>query len=192
MFLSEPGTTEAVEFFEKERASDGYLMNFARTWAWRPDVAESFALVRRGLIEQTSLTPREVALLTCTTARALGDAYCSLAWGTKLAGLRGAATAAEVLQGADPISSTPREMALRKWAEQVVRDPNGASAMQVEKMRAAGLSDREIFEATVHVAFRLAFSAVNDALGALPDRELVAAAPPEVRAAVTYGRLPCD
>ena len=155
-------------------------------------MAESFALVRRGLIEQTSLTPREVALLTCTTARALGDAYCSLAWGTKLAGLRGAATAAEVLQGADPISSTPREMALRKWAEQVVRDPNGASAMQVEKMRAAGLSDREIFEATVHVAFRLAFSAVNDALGALPDRELVAAAPPEVRAAVTYGRLPCD
>ena len=52
----------------------------------------------------------------------------------------------------------------------------------------AGLADREIFEATAYVAFRLAFSTVNDALGAQPDEELVAEAPPEVRAAVTYGR----
>jgi hypothetical protein len=55
-------------------------------------------------------------------------------------------------------------------------------------LRAAGLSDREIFEATVYVAFRLAFSTVNDALGARPDQRLVASAPPEVRAAVAYGR----
>ena len=43
----------------------------------------------------------------------------------------------------------------------------------------------EIFEATAFVAFRLAFSTVNDALGAQPDWQLVAAAPQRVRAAVS-------
>ena len=37
----------------------------------------------------------------------------------------------------------------------------------------------------------LAFSTVNDALAAQPDAELLRAAPPEVRSAVTYGR-PAD
>jgi alkylhydroperoxidase family enzyme len=99
-------------------------------------------------MKRTSLTAREIALLTCTTARVLGDSYCSLAWGTRLAAMRGAPDVAKLLQGEDPLSSTSREVALRKWAEQVVRDPNGTSVLQVEKLRAAGLSDREIFEAT--------------------------------------------
>ena len=71
-----------------------------------------------------------------------------------------------------------------------MQDPNGTSANQLDALRVAGLSEREIFEATVYVAFRVAFSTVNDALGARPDAQLVAAAPPEVRAAVTYGRQP--
>lgn len=190
MFLNEPSTAEAVAYLEKGCAGSGYVMNFERAWAWRPDLAEAFAVLRKQLIEPTSLTPREIALLVCTTARELGDSYCSLAWGTNLARMRGAAAVAEVLRGADAPASTAREVALRQWAEQIVRDPNGASATQVDNLRSAGLSDREIFEATVHVAFRLAFSAVNDALGARPDHQLVAAAPAEVVAAVTYGRPP--
>jgi hypothetical protein len=57
-------------------------------------------------------------------------------------------------------------------------------------LRSAGLDDRTIFEATAFIAFRLAFSTVNDALGANPDWQLVGTAPPEVRSAVTYGRPP--
>jgi uncharacterized peroxidase-related enzyme len=190
MFLNDASTEEAAAYLEKDGAESGYVMNLERAWAWRPDVAEAFALLRRQLVERASLMPSEIALLACATARVLGDSYCSLAWGTKLAGMRGAAVVADVLHGVDPPDSTAREIALRRWAEQIVRDPNGASATQVEMLRKAGLSDREIFEATVHVAFRLAFSSVNDALGARPDYQLVAAAPAEIRAAVTYGRPP--
>jgi|SRR5215831_843881 len=192
MFLNEPRNAEASAYLEKDRAASGYVMNLERAWAWRPDVAQAFAQVRRQLMEQTSLTPAELALLACTTARALGDSYCSLAWGTRLAGIRGAAAVADIMRGTDPPMSTARETALRRWTEQIVRDPNAVTTDQVDSLRAAGLSDREIFEATVQIAFRLAFSTVNDALGARPDRELVIAAPPEIRAAVTYGRPPCE
>ena len=58
----------------------------------------------------------------------------------------------------------------------------------VQTLREAGLSDRAIFEATAHIAFRLAFSTVNDALGAAPDAQAAEAAPKAVREAVTFGR----
>jgi hypothetical protein len=38
------------------------------------------------------------------------------------------------------------------------------------------------------VALRLAFSAINDSLGAQPDAQLAQSLPPEVREAVTFGR----
>lgn len=142
------------------------------------------------MTDGSSLTPREIALLVCASVRALGDSYCSIAWGSRLAKLVDPSVAAEVLRGVDAPALTGRETALRRWADQVVHHPNGTTAAQVEALRAAGLSEREILEATVYVAFRLAFSTVNDALGAPPDAELVAAAPPEVLATVTYGRQP--
>jgi alkylhydroperoxidase family enzyme len=83
-----------------------------------------------------------------------------------------------------------REAALAGWARQVVRDPNAATDDDVARLRRVGLTDREIFEATTFIAFRLAFSTVNDALGAAPDQQLSAEAPALVRAAVGYGRAP--
>ena len=67
-------------------------------------------------------------------------------------------------------------------------DPNATTVADVEALRAAGFSDRQVFAITVFVAARLAFSTVNDALGATPDVELAASLPQAVRDAVTYGR----
>ena len=76
------------------------------------------------------------------------------------------------------------------WARALVRDPNATTEGDVERLRAVGLGDREIFEATAFIAFRLAFSTVNDALGTAPDRQLADAAPEPVRAALSFGRAP--
>ena len=95
-----------------------------------------------------------------------------------------------MLKGKAEASLTARDTALAQWARKVVADPNATGQADVDQLRAAGLSDREIFEATVFVAFRLAFSTVNDALGISPDRQLADAAPAQVRSAVNYGRQP--
>jgi len=55
-----------------------------------------------------------------------------------------------------------------------------------------GLSDQEIFDATMTVALRVMFSTVNDALGAQPDAQLAQRVPAAVRAAVTCGREPAS
>ena len=191
MYLGHPAPSAETEaLFRSDLESGGFVMNLSRLWAWRPDVLEAFAGMRSCLLQASALTPREQAVVVCAAVASLGDSYCSLAWGEKLASRADAGLAAAVLQGTFDKVLQPRERALAEWAWQVASDPNATKSSDVERLRAAGLSEREIFEATALVAFRLAFSTINNALGAQPDWQLVAAAPAPVRAAVTYGRTP--
>ena len=191
MFLPVPKVTDAVErIYKSNQAAQGFVMNLTSAWAWRPDVFESFASLRNQLTSSSSLSKRDQAVLVCATASQLQDSYCSLAWGKTLAAEAGAATAAAVLAGGDDTALTARDRALAAWARKIVADPNSTTPPDIVTLRSAGLDDCAIFEATAFVAFRLAFSTVNDALGANPDWQLFNTAPPEVRSAVTYGRPP--
>jgi uncharacterized peroxidase-related enzyme len=187
-FLSDPPADPPVTAaYEADVASDGYVSNLTRVWCWRPDVMTSFQALRADLVATSSLSPREVAVIVAATAAARGDAYCALAWGNRLAELSDEATAANVLRGRNA-GLSGREAALAAWSGQVVRDPNATTGADVSHLRQAGLSEQEIFEATTLIAFRMAFSTINDALGARPDPQLADKAPRLVRDAVTYGR----
>ncbi len=187
----EPAETEGAHaMLAEQEASDGYVANYMKVWAWRPDVFASYSSMRGGLVEGSSLSERDLAVLVSSTASQRGDSYCSLAWGTRLARLSDGETAAAVLTGGSPSALTPREAALAAWARQVVRDPNATTAVDVATLRDVGLDDQTIFDATAFIALRLAFSTINDALGAVPDEELVDKVPAAVRDAVTYGRQP--
>jgi uncharacterized peroxidase-related enzyme len=189
MFLSEPGPSKSRSaLFALDSADGGYVSNLARLWAWRADVFDAFLKTRTLLTEKAALTLRERAVLVCATAARIGDSYCALAWGKTLAEESDPETAAAILQHKDAPKLSAREKALARWAGQVACDANATTAQDVDQLREVGMSDEEIFDATVFVAFRLAFCTVNDALGARPDAQLAAAAPAPVRSAVTYGR----
>ena len=190
MFLDHPPTSESVDLaFADDLQNEGYVMNLTRLWSWRPDAASEFGDVRATLLGDCELTDADVALLVAATAAARSDSYCSLAWGRRLAKHVGPETAASVVAGGlDGLDERAR--ALATWARQVVVDPNATTPADVQGLRDVGLSDRAIFEATAHIAFRLAFSTVNDALGAAPDAQVAEAAPDVLREAVTFGRQP--
>jgi len=189
MFLQHaPDTEAAARLYQGDLDKRGFVMNFNRAWAWRPDVGDAFLSLRGLLTSISSLSPREQAVLTCAMASTLGDSYCSLAWGTMLARASDPSTAAAVLSASGSTALTPREEALAAWARKVVDNPNGTTAQDVDGLRAADCSDKDIFEATTFIAFRLAFSTINDALGVEPDLQIAEGAPPEVRNAVAYGR----
>jgi len=176
--------------YAADRDSDGYVWNVTRLWGWRADIYRDFAAVRTSLMDSSSLTGRDWAVMVTAMASQLGDSYCSLAWGQKLASLSDAETAARLLANEPAPALSEREQALAAWTRQLVDDPNATTADDVTRLRAVGLGDKEIFEATTFIAFRLAFSTVNDALGAEPDRQLMDAAPAPIRKAVQYGRPP--
>ncbi len=192
MFLSEPPASEDVgRAYQASMESQGFTMNLTHAWAWRPDVFEGFAALRGQLTSMSALSKRDQAIIVCSVAAQLGDSYCCLAWGKTLSTEVGVESAVAVIAGQAGVSLTPRDRALAAWARKVVVNPNATTAADLSALKAAGFSDREIFEATVFIAFRLAFSTVNDALGVHPDWQLVEAVHPSLRDAITFGR-PAD
>jgi Uncharacterized conserved protein len=193
MFLQTPTDTAAASrLYESDLNEMGFVMNLSRAWAWRPEVCEGFSALRALLMNASSLSHRDFAVIVCATAASLGDSYCALAWGKKLAAASDASTAAAILRRSEHEGLETRDRALSVWARKVAKNPTATTAEDVDELRAAGLSDQEIFEATAFAAFRLAFSTVNNALGIRPDWQVAAAAPPEVRSAVTYGRATAE
>jgi len=187
-FLPDPPVSPPVsEVYEQSLASDTYIPNYVRLWCWRPEILGAFAKLRADLLADSTLSAREVAVMVASTASALGDSYCSLAWGEKLAELTDGETASNVIHGVDT-GLSEREAALAAWSRAVVNDPNATTEGGVDRLRDAGLTEREIFEATAWIGFRLGFSTINDALGAKPDTQLVERVPEPVREAVSFGR----
>ena len=153
-FLREPPVSPQVRaLYDDDLKDDGYVANVTRLWAHQPDTVNGLFGLMSQAFKPSGLSFRQRGILVAAAASALGDSYCSLAWGGKLGKVSDAATAAGVLDGSD-----------------------------------AGLDDGQVFAITAFVALRLAFSMINDSLGAQPDAELAQSLPREVREAVTYGR----
>jgi alkylhydroperoxidase family enzyme len=189
-FLGAPEVDPEVrQMYAGDLHGQGYVANQTRLWAYAPGALAALSHAMSVAVDMAGLDMAERSLLVTATASALGDSYCTLAWGSKLARYVGADSAAATARGDDStLEDGPR--AIAAWARQVVRDPNGTDASQVERLRALGLDDRQVFAVTLFVALRIAFSTVNDALGAVPDQQLVAGAPAALVDAVDFGRLP--
>jgi len=188
IFLAEPAVSaEVQELYDGDLAESGYVWNVTRLWAHQPDTLKQLFALMSQAFKRSGLSFRQRGILVVSAAAALGDSYCTLAWSGKLGQAEDHALVAAVLDGSGA-GLTDQEKALAAWARKVARDPNATEATDVQALREAGFDDGQIFAVTAFVALRLAFSTVNDALGAQPDAPLAQALPAEVREAVTYGR----
>jgi alkylhydroperoxidase family enzyme len=187
-FLTIPEPDAAARrLFDGDLVEPGFVMNTSRLWAYQPSTLEAMFDVMRRALAACPLTVRERGVLVAATASTLGDAYCSIAWGWKLADAADETTAAGVLRG-DDSGLTASERALATWARKVAADPNRTSGSDVQELRDAGYGDEQIFGITVYLAMRVAFATVNDALGTRPDAEYRDRAPAAILDSITFGR----
>ena len=186
---SAPTSEAAQAMFDEDIDDFGFVMNVSRLWAYQPETANHLFDVMSEAFKASGLDFRHRGLLVLATASSLGDSYCSLAWGYKLANVDAGEAAAAVLRGNDA-QLAPAEEAMVAWARKVVRDPNSTTSDDVQRLRDAGFTDSQIFAITTFVALRMAFSTVNDSLGARPDIGLVSLAPAAISESVTFGRKP--
>jgi uncharacterized peroxidase-related enzyme len=187
-FLNEPPVSPQVQaLYDEDLADGGYVWNGSRLWAHQPDTLDRLFALMSEAFAPSGLSFRQRGILVTAAASALGDSYCSLAWGGKLGQASDAALAAGVLSGSDD-GLTDQEKAMAAWARKVAREPNATTPADIQALRNAGLGDGQIFAITAFVALRLAYSTINDSLGAQPDAQLAQSLPLEVREAVTYGR----
>jgi alkylhydroperoxidase family enzyme len=189
-FLGEPPPSDEREkLYADDLANDGYVWNLTRVWAWCPEALVAVSDALRGVSKAVTMELNDRAVLTLAAASTIEDSYCSFAYGLTSSQTSGEPVAIDVLSGTEQ-HLTGRDAGLARWARKVAGNPNGIHQGDVDELRSLGLDDREILAVTVFVALRIAFSTVNDALGATPDAELVAQLPPSIRHAVSWGRRP--
>jgi len=187
-FVGPAAPSDGAQLLEDaDRGDLGYVMNLTRVWAHLPDVKASLMALLDDTVAAGDISFRHRGVLITACASTLGDSYCSLAWGTRLAKEAGPDIADAVLRGDDHLLDA-QDRALARWARAVAHDPNATTPDDIASLRSAGFTDQQIVAITVFVALRLAFSTVNDALGTQPDAALRERANPRVLEAVTYGR----
>ena len=188
-FLSAASHSPAAQqLFDEDLRGAGYVTNVSRLWAHLPSALNSLSDLMAETTRAASLSSTQRAVLVTAAASALGDSYCSMAWGKRLSEATTPEIAATVIWGgSEGLDDTDR--ALARWARLMATSPNSTSAEDVQALRDVGFDDSQIFALTAFVALRLAFSTVNDALGSIPDRELRNTIPEPVRSAVVFGRL---
>jgi len=189
MFIAEPGPSAKRQAFYDDDISDrGYVMNLSRAWAWIPEINDDLFALLDQAARTGDLSFRDKGILITAMASEMGDSYCTLFWGARLAEATDPETAAAVIVEQPTDAMTSRDLALASWARKLAAAPSATTPGDVEGLRQAGLSEQQIMAVTAYVALRIAFSTVNDAIGAPPDREGAEAAPPQVVSAITFGR----
>jgi alkylhydroperoxidase family enzyme len=187
-FLADaPPGPEAEAMFGVDVEELGYVMNLTHLWAYQPAAFTGLFELLGTASAGGDLSFRQKGILVGAAASSINDSYCSLAWGSRLAGVAGSAAAAGVLRG-DDTELDPSEAVMARWARKVAVDPTATTREDVRELRDAGFDDAQIFAMTLYVALRVTFSTVNNALGARPDSALATTTPPAIRQAVSYGR----
>jgi hypothetical protein len=86
-FLAAPDLTpEAQRLFDGDVAEVGHVMNASRMWAYGPGIHDGIFELLDELCSAHGLTLRQRGILVTACASTLGDSYCALSWGGKLAG----------------------------------------------------------------------------------------------------------
>ena len=191
MFIDVPDESEAVadvaDWYAEQRASWGYLPNYAGAFATRPAVAQAWnrlnAAVREGMER------RRYELATIAAARALSSTYCLAAHSKFLRDIVGDESTMRAV-AEDPSGSAleATDRAVMTFAAMVATDASSVTAEDVDALRAAGLSDADVADIVFAAAARAFFTKVLDGLGVQADAQLAATLGPEVRDRVAVGR----
>jgi uncharacterized peroxidase-related enzyme len=182
-----PAEGTAEELYEQDLANQGYVPNYTRLFAWRPEVYRAWQQLN-GEIKQ-NMDLRRYELATLAAARELKSSYCALAHGKVL---RDRFLPAEQVRDAvvdhRRAGLEPLDVAVMDFAGKVTRSPASVTSDDVQCLRDAGLSDQDILDVTLATAARCFFSTVLEALGAEPDPAYVDMLEPDLREALTVGR----
>ena len=176
---------QARPMYERQRAHYGYVPNYAKVFCHRPEVMERWAALLAAI--KRPMDKRRFELATFAAARALRSTLCTLAHGKALTEFFSVEDVRELGAGRVPASLTNAEVALMAFAHQVALDASAVPFADIERLRAHGFGEAEIFDIAATAAGRAFFSKVIESLGVETDppfREMQSS----LRAVLTVGR----
>jgi uncharacterized peroxidase-related enzyme len=192
MFLetvAEKDATGAIaEVYAKEKAGAGFVPEAARCLSTRPDIPLLFDTFFDGIKANFSLGGREWCLITFVAATHLRSTYCSQVYSNRLLAL---GETKEMLLAVQrdyrKAGLSDKDVAMLAYAEKVTVAADQVSEADIDRLRAFGFTDRNIFDIALCASFRCMLSKMVDATGAVPEPAF-RDSDEAFRAAMTVGR----
>lgn len=180
-------TGDLAAWYASQRASWGFLPDYAGCFATRPDVAQAWTNLN--LTIRGGMDRRRFEIVTIAAARARRSTYCTAAHASFLRDVCADQATVDALAAA-PDGSTLAEpdAAVFAFATKLATDAAAVEEADVAALRRHGLTDAEIADVVLAVAARAFFTTVLDGLGAHLDRPTAESFAPEVMAAMVVGR----
>jgi uncharacterized peroxidase-related enzyme len=180
----ETASAAAAQLLARDRAAMGYVPNYTRTFALRPEVFEAWGQLNNAI--KSGMDLRRYELATLAAATALRSSYCSLAHGKVLADKF--LSAEEVASLVTEPASDPVDRAVMEFARKVAVAADQVTQGDVDQLRKLGLSDADVLDVCLAAAARCFFSKTLDATGTTADPEYQDLLPPELVEVLTVGR----
>jgi alkylhydroperoxidase family enzyme len=182
-------TPAESELYEPELQAKGYVFNYTRVLAHRPDVIEAWKALMASV--KANMDPRRYELATLAAARALRSSYCCLAHGKLMT--ENWFTPQEIVDVmGDRAQLDAVDAAVMRYAAKVATDAPGITQADVDELLAVGLTHAEVLDVAMAAALRCFFSTTLDAVGARPDAQFRLTLQDELREALTVGRPLAD
>ena len=177
---------QVKQMYDEDLAERGYIPNYSRAFSHRPQVMDAWGNLLGSI--RNNMDTHRYELVTLAAARALRSSYCMLAHGSILRKKYYSSKQLNLIaRDYDRADLTAAEIAMMAYAEQVVRDATTITQDDIDKLRAHGFSDAEIFDITATATARCFFSKILDALGVEAD-EIYLELEDGLRQALTVGR----
>ena len=192
MFLQtieeDEATGRVAEIHEKQKAQLGFVMEAAKCFTARPDLLPIYTDFSDRIRAGFSLGVREWRLITLIAAKQIPSTYCSHVYGQQLIDDLGSKEAVLAVQSDFRKAGLPdKDVAMLSYAEKVAQDASGISQADIDALRAAGFSDRQICDIALCAAFRCFVSRFFDAVGAGTEPAFIDS-DESFRSAMTVGR----
>jgi uncharacterized peroxidase-related enzyme len=156
-----------AEMYEEDLADDGYIHNYTRAFSHRPALSAAWANLNKTVKSPMDLRRYEIA--TMGAAIALQSSYCSLAHGERLLGLGLDEDDVRAMAGPEPTGLSEQERLVFEFAAKIARSATSVTQEDIDRLRAAGLADDEVFDVAAAASARCFFSKLLDATGTRPD-----------------------
>lgn len=192
MFLQtiddDDATGRVAEIYASSLSKLGFVMEATRCFTARPDLLPLYTDFSDGIRSGFSLGLREWRLITLIAARHIPSTYCSHVYSKQLIDDLGSKEAVLAVQRDFRTAGLAvRDVEMLAYAEKVTLDASKIVEADIERLRDAGFSDRQICDIALCAAFRCFVSRFFDAMGTQAEA-LFIDEDEEFRTAMTVGK----
>ncbi len=178
---------DIAAIYRSETDRWGFLPGFVEVFSHHPEAYKAWLNLVGTLYG--GMDRRRCELATLAAARVYRSTCCSVAHGKMMRDrFFSADQLIRIVRDYRDAGLDDVDVAIVDFAQQVASDPSGVTQADVDRLKALGLTDRDVFDVAFAVAARAFFATLIESLGTVAEEQFVVDLEPALLEALAVGR----